>query len=95
MNTFPEEKGYIISHWCRVEAGFEGSTSGSAVTRSTSVLLPLNVIFVILDSPYGNVLVGQIFEFVESIGSMLISFSRVILPARGVNYDPTIFLDYP
>ncbi len=66
-----------------MEARFEALISGSAVGHSTSVLLPLNVIFVVLDSPNGNVLVGQIFELVESIGSMLISFSRPAVPARG------------
>jgi hypothetical protein len=31
----------------------------------------------------GYVYVGQIFEFVESIGAMLRSFSRLALPANG------------
>jgi hypothetical protein len=36
--------------------------------------------------------VGQIFEFVESIGVMLRSFFRQAQPATGINKDPTFWL---
>jgi hypothetical protein len=37
--------------------------------------------------------VGQIFEFVESIGAMLRLFSRLALLARGINKGPSVLLD--
>jgi hypothetical protein len=41
----------------------------------------------------GNVRVGQIIEFIESIGAMLTAFYWLALPARGINKDPTVGLD--
>ncbi len=41
----------------------------------------------------GIVRVGQIFEFVESIGTMLRLFFQPALPAMGFSKNPTVWLD--
>jgi hypothetical protein len=40
-----------------------------------------------------NVRVGQIFEFVKSIGVMLRSVSKQALQGSSINKDPTVWLD--